>query len=629
MVRFTKSIAAKLTLSFGIALAVAVIVLTTIGTVNIRHQALAAFEESSRSRIDQADGFLDETFKGVEQNVSYLASTPEVKAADESLARYLTQGGQMTPDANSEPEKAIFSVLKQFGDTHPSLRYLDIGTHWGGYVQWPIESINSNFDPRVRPWYELAMTSPDRVVRPAPYLSAAGDGGVVIPFARVVKNAKGENIGVLEADISLEGFAKLTKRIRFGDTGYLMVADGSGKVLIDPKDKAHEFKPLGDLGDGYATIATAGDGGIDVSLGGMAYRAYVYTSPKNAWKFIALEPRSEMMAAANRLTLLFIVAGLVVLAFALAATIVLGNKLTSPLRALAGSMREIASGDGDMTRRLPIDSEDEVGLLAGQFNDFVEKLRGVLVSVRGGTSVLERASGEVSAGNRDLSARTEQQAAALEQTAASMEELAVTIRRTADQAAGANTVTNNAVKVAEQGNVAVSTAATTMASVVQQSTRIEGIIGIIEGIAFQTNILALNAAVESARAGESGRGFAVVAGEVRSLARRSADAAKDIKKMLSETVVQVRDGASQVDVAGKTIKELTDAVANVATITRDIADAAREQSRSIDQVNQAVVSMDETTQQNAALVEEMAAASESLNVEGRNLYETVGFFKLD
>ena len=627
---FTRSIAAKLTLGFGAALAVTVVLLTAIGTINVRHQALDAFELSSHSRINQADNSLDETFQGVEQNLSYLASTTQLQAADDSLANYLSHGGQMTPESNSDVEKAIFALLKHFGDTHPSLRYLDIGTHWGGYVQWPIEAMNSDhYDPRARPWYELAMTAPDHVVRPAPYQSAAGDGGAVIPFARVVKDAKGETIGVLEADISLSGFANLTKSIRFGDTGYLLVADGSGKVLIDPRDKTHEFKALDSIGDGYHALATSADGAVEADLGAVRYQGYVYTSPKNGWRYFALVPRSEMMAAANRLTLLLIATGMAVLVVGLAITITMGRRITAPLRSLASSMKEIATGDGDMTRRLPQAGDDEVGVLAHEFNGFVEKLRGVLVSVKASSGLLERASSEVSSGNRDLSARTEQQAASLEETAASMEEFAGTVRQTADQAHSANTVTNSAVEIARRGNEAVSTAATTMATVVAQSTRIEGIVGLIEGIAFQTNILALNAAVESARAGEEGRGFAVVAGEVRNLARRSADAAKDIKKLLGESVVSVRSGASQVDVAGKTIAELTAAISNVAAITSEIAAAAREQSQSIDQVNQAVSQMDDATQQNAALVEQMAAASESLKSQGHNLYETISSFKLD
>ena len=308
--------------------------------------------------------------------------------------------------------------------------------------------------------------------------------------------------------------------------------------------------------------------------------------------------------------------------------VVLGRRMTDPIRNLANSMHEIATGDGDMTRRLPLVSKDEVGDLANQFNAFVEKLRGVLLKVMTSSRHLELAASEVSAGNIDLSSRTEQQAASIQQTAASMEELAGTVRGTAEQAKSAHTVAAGAVDTARRGNDAVTSAARTMNVAVEQSDRIVGIVGMIEGIAFQTNILALNAAVESARAGESGRGFAVVAAEVRTLAQRSTSAAKEIKTLLEVSVENVQAGAEQVNLAGKTIAELTEAISNVATITSEIAHSAREQSRAIGEVNQAVSLMDEATQQNAALVEEIAAASESLSTQGRDLNATVGFFKL-
>jgi methyl-accepting chemotaxis protein len=629
-VKLTSSIAFRFSAVSGAALAVTVLLLTTVGARNVRQQAVDEFERSSHERIVQADESLDTNFREVEQNLTYLTQTAQLKAADQSITDYLNHGGQMTPDANGEVEKTIFALLKQFGDAHPNMRYLDIGTRWGGYVQWPIESMNGDhYDPRVRPWYQLAMTAPDRVVRPSPYLSAAGSGGAIISFARTVKDSKGEILGALEGDISLADFARLTSGIRFGETGYLLVADNNGKILIDPRAKEHEFKDLKSLGGGYEQLANAADGLNTVHMDDVSYRSFVYTSPKNGWKYYALVPQAEMMAAANRLTLILIATGLLLLVAALGITIVLGRRMTNPIRSLAGSMHEIAAGDGDLTRRLPLDTADEVGLLARQFNAFVEKLHGVMQKVVVSSRHLELAASEVSAGNVDLSSRTEQQAASLEQTAASMEELAGTVRGTAEQARNANAVAANAVETAHRGNEAVTKAANTMNTAVEESGRIVGIVGMIEGIAFQTNILALNAAVESARAGESGRGFAVVASEVRNLAQRSTSAAKEIKALLGSSVVNVQAGAEQVNLAGKTIAELTDAISNVATITSEIADSARAQSRAIDEVNQAVALMDQSTQQNAALVEQIAAASDSLKSQGRELNRTVGFFKLE
>ena len=625
----THSITLKFGAASGAALVLTFLLLTTVGVWNVRKQAVDDFARSSQTRISQADESLDGTFKEVEQNLNYLAQTAQVRSADESLTTYLERGGMMTPDANGPVERSIFALLKQFGDTHPNMRYLDVGTRWGGYVQWPIERINDHYDPRVRPWYQLAMTATDRVVRPAPYLSAAGSGGAIIPFARAIKGPNGDIIGALEGDLSLEGFAQLTKGIVFGESGYLLVADNNGKILIDPRDRKNEFKDLKSLGGGYEQLAQAADGAASVAMDGRAYRATAYTSPRNGWKYYALVPEAEMMAAANRLAWILVGSGIAVLVLALAGMVALVRRMTDPIRSLTHSMQEIASGDGDMTRRLPVVSRDEVGELAVQFNAFVEKLHGVLLNVMNNSRQLEVAAHEVSAGNHDLSARTEQQAASIEQTSAAMNELSETVSATADQAAHATQVASGAVDVARRGNDAVSGAARTMHTAAEQSDRIVGIVGLIEGIAFQTNILALNAAVESARAGESGRGFAVVAAEVRSLAHRSTEAAREIKALLEASVENVQSGARQIDQAGKTISELTEAISGVATITGEIAASAREQSRSIAEVNQAVAVLDQATQQNAALVEEISAAAQSLNHQGRDLNATVGFFKLE
>lgn len=625
--KLTSSIAFKISAASSAALAVAVVLLTMVGAINVRQQAVDAFASSSSAKIGQADDALDGTFSDFEHNLNYLTGLTQIQAADDSLTNYFTSG-QMTADGHGPVETAMFNTFKQFGESHPNVRYLDVGTKSGGYVQWPIESFSSHYDPRVRPWYQLAMATPDKVVRPAPYLNAASEGGVCISFSKTLKNAQGEIIGVMEADITLDAFAKAMSSIHFGKTGYVMVADNSGKILIDPTDKSHGFKELKSLGGGYRQLADASDGLASVDMGGTAYRAYVYTSPRNGWKYYALIPNSEMMAGADRLTVMLIGTGLLVLVIALAITVALGRRVTSPLRYLAGSMYEIAAGDGDMTRRLPHVSNDEVGLVATQFNAFVEKLHGVLVKVLASSREFEVAAGEVSMGNGDLSARTEQQAASIQQTAATMEQLASTVHQTAAQAIDVNNVAANAVEVARRGNEAVSTAAQTMGAAVEQSGRIEGIVAMIEGIAFQTNILALNAAVESARAGESGRGFAVVASEVRNLAQRSTNAAKEIKVLLDSSVQNVRAGAEQVNLAGRTIAELRDAIGNVATITAEISASSNEQSRAIDEINQAVSLMDQSTQQNAALVEEIAAASQSLKAQGRELHTTVSFFKL-
>ena len=249
--------------------------------------------------------------------------------------------------------------------------------------------------------------------------------------------------------------------------------------------------------------------------------------------------------------------------------------------------------------------------------------------VRESSGSIASASTEIATGNTDLSQRTEEQAASLEETAASMEELTSTVKQNTENAQQASALATNASDVAQRGSKVVGQVVDTMHGISESSAKIAEITGIIEGIAFQTNILALNAAVEAARAGEQGRGFAVVASEVRSLAQRSSSAAKEIKDLIANSVQQVQNGSALAGQAGETMSEVTQAVARVTDIMEEIAAASIEQSRGIEQVNQAITQMDEVTQQNAALVEEAAAASQSLQDQGRQLTEAVAFFQME
>jgi len=285
-------------------------------------------------------------------------------------------------------------------------------------------------------------------------------------------------------------------------------------------------------------------------------------------------------------------------------------------------------GEGDLSQQLPQDGQDEIAHLLQALARMQTSLVGVVQRVRQGSESVATASAEIAQGNQDLSSRTESQASALEQTAASMEELSSTVKQNADNARQANQLAMSASTVAVQGGEVVAQVVDTMKGINEASRKIGDIISVIDGIAFQTNILALNAAVEAARAGEQGRGFAVVASEVRSLAGRSAEAAKEIKTLINNSVERVEHGTALVDQAGTTMTEVVTSIKRVTDIMGEISAASNEQSQGVSQVGEAVTQMDQTTQQNAALVEEMAAAASSLRTQAQELVQTVAVFKL-
>ena len=287
-----------------------------------------------------------------------------------------------------------------------------------------------------------------------------------------------------------------------------------------------------------------------------------------------------------------------------------------------------AISSGDISQEVPVKGTDEIAQLLDAMHRMSAHLRATMHDVRAAADNLSQASQEIAAGNTDLSSRTEQTASSLQQTAASMDQLTQSVRVSADAAHEANQHVDSAASVASQGGEVVSRVVSTMDDINHASKKISEIIGVIDGIAFQTNILALNAAVEAARAGEQGRGFAVVASEVRNLAQRSANAAKEIKSLIGASVDQVESGAELVRVAGETMSNIVQSVQQVNSIIRDITASTTEQRDGIGQINTAVSQLDQMTQQNAALVEQSAAAAESLHDQARRLAEVVGRFKL-
>ncbi|SAK94158.1 methyl-accepting chemotaxis protein [Caballeronia fortuita] len=405
-------------------------------------------------------------------------------------------------------------------------------------------------------------------------------------------------------------------------------APGEKRLADAAQDKRLALQGIVDKGvaavmandhDGIITNAKAMQGAYnELANANDALRKYLTEASRKSYE--ETQSRFELYRA---LSLGAIALGMAAAVFA---WVSLRRAIARPLEAALGHFEAIAAGD--LRREVVVTSRDEMGQLLEGLARMRASLLATVRTVRSGSESIASATQQIAAGNTDLSSRTEEQASALQETASSMEELTGTVRQNADNARQASALAANASDIAGKGSAVVTQVVDTMREINGSSSKIADIITIIEGIAFQTNILALNAAVEAARAGEEGRGFAVVAGEVRSLAQRSSAAAKEIKELIDTSVARVRTGTTLVDEAGRTMNEIIGAVQRVTDIMGEIAAASEEQSSGIDQVSRAVTQMDEVTQQNAALVEEAAAAAQSLEDQAARLRQAVAVFQV-
>ncbi len=344
----------------------------------------------------------------------------------------------------------------------------------------------------------------------------------------------------------------------------------------------------------------------------------------------ALIDHVSQLASLARSAMLFTLGlSLLLILLALVVSLIITTSVVGAVRRAVDALRDIADGEGDLTRRLDDQGRDEIAQLAAAFNRFAEKMRGMLLEIREAAESIATSSSEIAHGNLDLSQRTEEQAASLEETASSMEQMTSTVRNNAANAGQANQLASATRNQAVEGGETVQGAVAAMDGITRSSHQIADIIGVIDEIAFQTNLLALNAAVEAARAGDQGRGFAVVAGEVRKLAQRSAESARQITSLIRDSVARVEEGSRLVNQSGTLLHEITKGVKEVEATIAEIAAASAEQSHGIDQVNKAIAQMDEVTQQNAALVEQAAAASKSMEEQAGLLRSQVGFFRLE
>ncbi|WP_111494142.1 methyl-accepting chemotaxis protein [Marinobacter bohaiensis] len=642
----------KLTLAFSVIACVPLILVAVLIVMSLRDEARQGFLDSSSREIRQVDNAMTLFFQAIEQNVNYLAQHPLLENIHEGgLKRYLDKDAAQRPPGEQDAD--IFQLFDELAQSHPAYAYIQLGVRDGGYLFWPGGEL-SDYDPRSRPWYQSAMAKPGETFRTNAYYWAADDVSL-ISTVRTFGNDLGHNGGVVNIDVSLKQLTDIVKQIRLGESGYLMLVEGNGNVLVDPREPDHNFKQLGAIGDDYAPLVDAKPGLVSLEIDGERYMANVWSSDALGWRFIGLIQQDEVMSSATHLTWLIVgmAAGLALL-FAVVGAF-FANMIVRPIRAVTQGLEGIAQGEGDLTTDLPVRGRDETANLAGWFNQFLGSIRDLVQRIGHAAAQINSTSDHSTGVSVKMAEAASRQREAVEMVSTAFHEMVATSNEVAKSCTQAATSAETGQSQAHDGqrqiDAAVSSvdrlsgeiesSAESMRQLANESSAIQSILDTIRGIAEQTNLLALNAAIEAARAGEQGRGFAVVAEEVRSLAARTSDSTTEIDTLLGNLLARTHDMAQQMDasldVSRETVSQINltresferirESVDVIRDMNTQIATAAEEQHQVAEDINQHISHIHGDAQQVAELAQATSGDARSLTTLSDELNGLVQRFR--
>nr|WP_168412905.1 methyl-accepting chemotaxis protein [Bacillus salacetis] len=621
----------------------------------------------SEREINQVDNAISMYFESIRENVLLLATNPSVIKADDSVTSYMNASGgdsiEMTPSKNGDVEKAIFNVFSQFGATHPNAAYVYMGTSDGGYIQYPEGPTNPGFDPRERPWYGAAMEQPGEVRLTSAYAATGQDGIIVSNVAAIEVNGK-EN-GVLGLDVSLDGLTDIIKDIKIGENGYVILTQTDGTILANPHNPELNFQPIAEMNIPQLKDLSE-NGTFEASIDGKDYLLNTVDSEIEGWKYVAVVEQKELAATADNIRNAILIIGAIAAVIAIVVSVFMSLRITGNIKKI--SNLSVAMADGDLTQRVDVRSNDEIGEMGENYNTMAASLRGLIAKISDGSQQLSATSEELAAGSiqnqeaagqiavsiQGVAAGTDDQKLAMEdaveiitEVSRSVDDVTVSMRTVSDSinlsaetAIQGTNVVKQTVEQMSEIDRHVASSAEKISELSEKSNEVSHISLMIQSISEQTNLLALNAAIEAARAGEHGKGFAVVAEEVRKLAEQSNQSAlqindivSDIKSGITESMVMVTRGSESakaglqfVNESGQAFGEIKDSVLHVSSNITDAGAAMDEMKKRIvevvsyiDNVSKTSLEVNDHSQTVAASSQQMNASMEDVSFAAKEL----------
>lgn len=651
----------KLTLALSMATIVPVLIVCIIMSLLITEQARSDFKQSSTQTLSAVEKNFAGFVSSIQDTVKYLANNPLITSPDAPSYTTYYESAAKSPkevvERSGGREYEIFKLLQGLGESHEDFAYVYSSDLEGGYVEWPGTYAYSNWDPKSRPWYQLGMQSNGQVALGDAYYYQPDDDVYVSAVSSFER--EGQAAGVVTIDFSIKTLMRMASETVIGQHGSLMVVEGSGNILVDVINPENGFKQLSKLsGSAYQQLANTQSGVINVTLNGQDYHANVYTSDDLGWKFVALVPDSEIYASAFRMAQTTAIISALLLALFLLVSFFLARRLITPIEAVSAVSKDlqvIAKGEGDLTIKIMVESDDETGQLSKGFNHFLESIRILISNIKQSAVTIAGAANQTSAKAQRVAEATSQQLVSIEQIVAAGQQMLEASNDAAQNCSDSAQFSEQALETTQHGKTLIKQSSDGVIRLGQrlnesrvvinelenETSDINQILSTIQEIAEQTNLLALNAAIEAARAGDQGRGFAVVADEVRGLAKRTQESTEQINKILSLLLQRTKTAShtmnesfTESEKAIELSEEALEAFQKVETMVSQMKDmtlrtaaSAEQQLSATGDINNNIIRISDSAQELSHISEEVAELCCQSDDLSKQIYGMVAGFR--